>query len=389
MEYTLKIIKENANDRYILCDYNENYYAISKLLYEILAEYKTSDVYAEICNNINARNKEMLITPGLVENSIKKAQEIIGAGKKTVTPKKNYIRNKIPIIREGKSSRLYQCLGLLFNQYIFDIALPLSIAISFLFFYRTGYTNLHFLYAKITHSLSVTNAVISYLLFIAIILIHELGHASASFKYGIRPKEIGAGLYFIFPVLYTNVTNIWALSNRRRIMVNTGGIYFQLLVNVILIIILQLNFFNDLIFILIISNSLSILVSLNPFFRYDGYWIFSDLFNTPNLREKSTKLMTNIFRFTKKKNTNAAGKTLPAIIIYSFLNVAFWLWVYFSIVKYLFANVPKLVSSLGAANFFSGESLSIILACFLFSMWFFTLTINFFIKFLKYNNHVK
>ena len=389
MEYTLKIIKERAGERYILCDFEENYYAISKLLFEILAAYKSTHNYQEICNKINARNIDVSITADLVENSIKKAGEIIGAGKKTVTPKRNYIRNKIPLIREGRSLRLYQYLGVLFNRYVFSILLALSIVISVIFFFTAGYTNLSLLYAKITHSFSITNAIISYLLFVAIILIHELGHASATFKYGIRPKEIGAGLYFIFPVLYTNVTNIWALSNRHRIIVNTGGIYFQLLLNIIFISILQFGFFSNLIFILLVSNSASILISLNPFFRYDGYWIFSDFFSTPNLREKSTSLMKNIFRFAAKKNSNIPGKPLPTLIIYSFLNVAFWLWVYVSIIKYLFTNVPKLFFSLNTSNFFTGSSLSILAACFLFSMWFFTLTINFFIKFFKYNNHVK
>ncbi len=45
-----------------------------------------------------------------------------------------------------------------------------------------------------------------------ILMIHEMGHAAAGRRFGIKPKEIGAGLYLIFPVLYTDVTEVWRLS---------------------------------------------------------------------------------------------------------------------------------------------------------------------------------
>ena len=43
---------------------------------------------------------------------------------------------------------------------------------------------------------------------------HELGHAAACKYFGIRHGGIGFGLYLNFPVLYTDVTEVWKLYNQ-------------------------------------------------------------------------------------------------------------------------------------------------------------------------------
>jgi putative peptide zinc metalloprotease protein len=34
---------------------------------------------------------------------------------------------------------------------------------------------------------------------------------------------------------------------------------------------------------------MAMLVTMNPFFRFDGYWIYSDFFSIPNLRERANE----------------------------------------------------------------------------------------------------
>ena len=55
-------------------------------------------------------------------------------------------------------------------------------------------------------------------------LFHELGHASACKHFGIRHGGIGFGLYLNFPVLYTDVTEVWRLRRADRCIVNLGGV---------------------------------------------------------------------------------------------------------------------------------------------------------------------
>lgn len=56
---------------------------------------------------------------------------------------------------------------------------------------------------------------------------HELGHASACKYFGVRHGGIGFGLYLNFPVLYTDVTEVWKLNRAQRCVVNLAGVYFQ------------------------------------------------------------------------------------------------------------------------------------------------------------------
>lgn len=58
---------------------------------------------------------------------------------------------------------------------------------------------------------------------------HELGHASACRYFKVEHGGIGLGLYLTFPVFFTDVTKIWTLPRKQRAVVNSAGIYFQLI----------------------------------------------------------------------------------------------------------------------------------------------------------------
>ena len=127
--------------------------------------------------------------------------------------------------------------------------------------------------------------------------IHELGHASACKYLNINQDGIGVGLYLIFPVLYTNVSNIWNLSRNKRLLVNIAGVYFQfifLIITIIIFIFTQNNLLKYLIHII----NINILVTLNPFFRFDGYWIVSDILGVPNLLQINNKYRIALVIYT-------------------------------------------------------------------------------------------
>ena len=117
-------------------------------------------------------------------------------------------------------------------------------------------------------------------------LIHEIGHIAACRKFKIQHGEIGFGFYLFFPVLYADVSNIWKLSKYKRIITNLGGIYLELIYAFILgIVFLSVD---QAVFLYVaISIFIKCLLQLNPFIRYDGYWVLSDLMNTPNLLPRS------------------------------------------------------------------------------------------------------
>lgn len=135
-------------------------------------------------------------------------------------------------------------------------------------------------------------------------LFHELGHASACQFYNIRHGGIGFGLYLNFPVFYTDVSNTWTLPRKKRCIVNVAGVYFQIL---LLIPLLIIYFYtqNDILKYVTIMTNINFIITLNPFFKFDGYWLMTDLLGVANLRKKMWGVYHLFVEKTeKKKNTN-------------------------------------------------------------------------------------
>ena len=61
------------------------------------------------------------------------------------------------------------------------------------------------------------------------LIIHEFGHASAAYKYKINVGKIGVGMYFLYPVMYIDMTSAWRLPSKQRVILDAGGMYFQAL----------------------------------------------------------------------------------------------------------------------------------------------------------------
>jgi hypothetical protein len=61
----------------------------------------------------------------------------------------------------------------------------------------------------------------------AVMLMHELGHAAAARKAGIRVDRIGLGLYLVFPALFTSISMLRLLPPLRQVPIILGGTFAQ------------------------------------------------------------------------------------------------------------------------------------------------------------------
>jgi len=163
--------------------------------------------------------------------------------------------------------------------------------------------------------LSQVDYFLIYCLLLVSFLFHEIGHAAASQYCGAKPAEIGFGMYLIFPVFYCNVTEIWRLPPRQRIVVSMGGSYFQLLVSAILVP-FQLATDSQMLTVVIAANLFAVLMTLNPFLKFDGYWIYSDLFSIPNLRQRSQETIAAAV-LSLMGGASGANKPTPALRMYA------------------------------------------------------------------------
>jgi len=153
-------------------------------------------------------------------------------------------------------------------------------------------------------------------------LFHEIGHASALRYFNAESGGIGFGFYLFTPALFTDVSEAWKLDKKERIIVNLGGIYFELLIAGLLL--LFYFFKGDILFLILpCVLILSTLINLNPFLKLDGYWMLSDATNTPNLRKRSIavlhKKLTQIKKI--KLQFNSIGEGL--LFLYSLVSILF------------------------------------------------------------------
>lgn len=125
--------------------------------------------------------------------------------------------------------------------------------------------------------------------------IHEMGHASACKHFGVKHGGIGFGLYLNFPVLYTDVSDVWELNRSQRCVVNLAGVYFQCFCLILLLTLYAITG-NDIVRYLVLSLNFGFLMTLNPFFRFDGYWLASDLLGVPNLRQRSKEWIGYLYK---------------------------------------------------------------------------------------------
>jgi putative peptide zinc metalloprotease protein len=163
-------------------------------------------------------------------------------------------------------------------------------------------------------------------------LIHELGHIAACAKYKLKPGGIGFGFYFILPVMYAEITNIWMGSKEQRIIANLGGIFAEVLYAVILSIVYLISHSPVCLF-ASLSISVFVLWEFNPFVRFDGYWLLSDLTNTPNLLLKSKQVLSKVMRrsflhaWQKNSFKITASRREILLFAYGFMNTFFILLV--------------------------------------------------------------
>jgi len=127
------------------------------------------------------------------------------------------------------------------------------------------------------------------------VLFHELGHLSACRFFRCTHGEVRFGLYLVFPVLYANVTPAWQLTRKARVVVDLGGVYFQLLL-ILPLFLLHRHTQDPLWLFLFLELDGMILFALNPFLRFDGYWLCSDLLGVANLRSRSRRLFRVLLR---------------------------------------------------------------------------------------------
>lgn len=147
------------------------------------------------------------------------------------------------------------------------------------------------------NEMSVWNALLLWVIVYVTIGIHELGHGLTCKYYGGEVHEIGFLLLFFQPCLYCNVNDAWLFDRTyKKVFVTLAGGYIEFWIGSIFAYIWILTnpntFINVISFQVMTICSLSTIVfNFNPLVKLDGYYLFSDIVEIPNLKESSAKYL--------------------------------------------------------------------------------------------------
>lgn len=123
-------------------------------------------------------------------------------------------------------------------------------------------------------------------------VIHELGHAYAAKRYGVRVPAMGVAFLVMCPFLYTDVGETWKLADRRKqLVIASAGMATELALAcfaTLLWTITPEGPTKNVLFILATTTwVMTLAVNASPFMRFDGYFVVSDALDFPNLHERA------------------------------------------------------------------------------------------------------
>lgn len=199
-----------------------------------------------------------------------------------------------PLIREREITRLAGALQGLFNV---RMATGVGVGAAVVFGYVLGSDR----FAALPAPRGTAEALWVILAMVVSALAHELGHAAACMRLGVRPGHVGCGVYAVFPVLYIDVSRAWRLRARERAVVDVGGMYFQGVIVLLLAPLLLHEATRTVAAIAITYNFWWVVYNLNPVFKMDGYWLVADLSGIPNLQRRTAAFLADVFALRRKK----------------------------------------------------------------------------------------
>jgi putative peptide zinc metalloprotease protein len=189
-----------------------------------------------------------------------------------------------------------------------------------------------------------------YGLFLLSLIFHEFGHASACARYGVPPSEIGFTMYLVYPAFYSNVTSAWQLPRWQRVIVDLGGNFFQALVGAIYVVLFLLSgeeAYRIAVWMIVYSAAFS----LNPIFKFDGYWMMSDALGVVNLSGQPQRILRHAWRRLLRQPIEPLPwprSVIATLALYTPLSFAFWiyfLWRLLPLMWSLTLSYPALLSA--------------------------------------------
>jgi putative peptide zinc metalloprotease protein len=185
-------------------------------------------------------------------------------------------------------------------------------------------------------------------------IVHELAHAYAARRYGVRVPTMGVAFLVLWPFLYTDTSETWKLADhRKQLVVACAGMASELVLAVFSTLLWALapeGGAKNVLFVLASTTWIVTLgINLSPFMRFDGYFVLSDLLGFPNLHERAGACA----RWWMRKTFFGLEETQPepelkprqraALIVFAYVTWAYRLTVFLGIALLVYHIAFKLL----------------------------------------------
>ena len=304
-----------ADGNYMLRTASGRYLKMPPSAYHLLVNRSRGASFEDIAAAMNHKKGSSDVTP----EKVRQAHRHVVAKLRKIEEQDSLTRSgfwlRLPLISEEVVNRLTPFFGVFFRKWA-AVALLGLIVVAGLVFPRL-FVSLQF---------DNQSLIWGYVLMLGSLILHELGHASACAYFGARPRAIGFGVYLIYPVFYSDVSSAWELERWQRVVVDLAGLFFQGAVGALYVLLyVWLDWEPLLAGILMIAGSGAF--SLNPIFKFDGYWMIADALGVHNLSRQPTRVVGHYWARLR----GARAEPLPwkpwvtrVLSVYSVLSFSVW-----------------------------------------------------------------
>jgi putative peptide zinc metalloprotease protein len=297
-----RLVVETSENRpvYLLMVGNPpRYIRLSPFAYELLHQRSNGNSFAEMAEIVTQKTGKT-ISPSEIEIAYQKVFAEISEIEANQKTKLSGFLLRLPLIPKSIVNQIAVYLSVAYHR-------PVTLGLLGLMVAATVIAPQHDWLFNFTKA----DLIWGYFLFFISLLFHEFGHASACLRYGAEPSNIGLTIYLVFPAFYSDVSDAWRLKRWQRVIVDMGGVFFQLVICALYVIVYR---FTDWVAlkVAILAIASSCILYLNPVFKFDGYWALSDALGVTNLSRQPGRIFRHIFTQSNQSNPSKnQGKRLP------------------------------------------------------------------------------
>ena len=317
LRYDIKLIPGgtdiNGQECFMLFDpVSDNYYRLSKenkRILELITEEMILSKFMEKLRRygVNTTPENVIALVGFLHQSnltlpiagsthskIVKAQEL-AKNMRLKMLLSSYLFFRVPLVKPDKFlDKTAGAIKSVFNKWML---------LSLILFAVIGYICVIFNFHKLSNifikSISVKGLIRYSTAIVVIKIVHEFAHAYATKLAGCRVRRMGIAIVFFVPRLYSDLTDAWRVSSRKkRFLIDGAGIISELIIGGLAALIWANTMTGTTktvaYYVFAVSILNTIFVNGNPLIRYDGYYMLMDLLNVDNLQKRSIEMMKYI-----------------------------------------------------------------------------------------------